>query len=231
MGNAVGSTNADFCNYNLDNNKAYILGLWCADGYTRTSSLGLSNIDEKLIDKFNKFLSNYFPLNRLRLKVFYPSNNNNIVPNPNKNLLNINTKYYPSQKAKHTAYHLYVNSRPMVRWFKQMENNVVNIINKNLIIPYFAGRFDGDGSVAKDFYSDCRIVYSNLKEAENDLSILQKLNFEKLKLYYYRSAKTYCLYISRYETKKFLEFIYPYSIKLQKSVFVPRRDLILTTRV
>ena len=95
-----------------------------------------------------------------------------------------------------------------------------------MIFPYMAGRFDGDGSVAKDFYRDCRIVYSNLKEAQKDLMLMNSLGFKKMKIYNYRSAKTFCLYFSRLETHKFLSLIYPYSLRLQKSVFVPRRDLI-----
>ena len=91
-----------------------------------------------------------------------------------------------------------------------------------------AGRFDGDGSVAKDFYRACRIVYGNLREAQNDLELMLLLGFRKMKIYNYRSAKTYCLYFSRLETNKFLSLIYPYSIRLQKSEFVPRRDLITT---
>lgn len=88
-----------------------------------------------------------------------------------------------------------------------------------------AGRFDGDGSVAKDFHKDCRIVYGNLGEAQNDLAIMLLLDFQKMKIYEYRTAKTFCLYFSRLETNKFLSLIYPYSIRLQKSAFAPRRDL------
>ncbi len=91
-----------------------------------------------------------------------------------------------------------------------------------------AGRFDGDGSIGKDFYRDCRIVYGTKKEAEQDLEFLKALDLEKSKVYEYKAAKTFCLYISRLETRTFLSLLYPYSLRLQKSVFVPRRDLITT---
>ncbi len=72
-----------------------------------------------------------------------------------------------------------------------------------MIKAYFAGRFDGDGSVDKDFRKDCRIVYGKLNEAEMDKKLLRRMGIRKTKIYYYKSAKTFCLYISRYETKKF----------------------------
>ena len=100
------------------------------------------------------------------------------------------------------------------------------MINREFILPYMAGRFDGDGSVAKDFYRDCRIVYGNKLEAENDFELMKLLGFQKMKIYNYKSARTFCLYFSRLETNQFLSMIYPYSVRLQKSVFVPRRDLI-----
>ena len=203
MGNTVGSANTDF--WHLTTKKdAYILGLWCADGYHRTSSIGLSNTDSDLIEKFSEFFVKIFSKDRVKTRVYYPD----------------------SYKRRTTAYHLYVNSRPLLRKFKEIKNNVTEFVSGDKILPYIAGRFDGDGSVAKNFYSDCRIVYGSLKEAEKDLALMRLLDFQKMKIYHYRSAKTYCLYFSRLETKKFLSLIYPYSVRLQKSVFVPRRDLI-----
>jgi hypothetical protein len=39
----------------------YILGLWLADGYWRTSSIGLTSVTDDLIERFKKFLMNNFP--------------------------------------------------------------------------------------------------------------------------------------------------------------------------
>ena len=91
---------------------------------------------------------------------------------------------------------------------------------------YFAGRFDGDGSISKDLRSDCRIVYTRKSEAEIDKKLLKRIGIDNTKIYYYQSAKTFCLYISRYEANKFLESILPLSLKLQKLVLAPRRDLV-----
>ncbi len=201
MGNSVGSTNVDFCNLPLDRETAYIVGLWCADGYHRTSSIGLSNIDEDLIQRFGKFLRRYFPEDRLKMRVYEPF----------------------SGKRTHRAYHVYVNSRPLLRWFRRWKSGELRI-DLELALPYLAGRFDGDGSIGKDFYRDCRIIYGGRKEAENDFDLTKSLGFRGMKIYDYRVAKTFCLYFSRMETVKFLSEIYPYSTRLQKSTFVPRRD-------
>lgn len=204
MGNTVGSTNVDFWNLKIDKNLAYIIGLWCADGYHRTSSIGLSNTDIDLIHKFSKFLSNHFPKERLKLRIYEPD----------------------SYKRRTRAYHTYVNSRPLLRAFKEAKQNTLKFINEEFAFAYIAGRFDGDGSIGKDFYRDCRIIYGNEYEAKSDKELLEKVGFEMIKIYHYKSAHTFCLYVSRFETVKFLTSIYTYSIRLQKSTFVPRRDLI-----
>ena len=203
MGNTVGSANTDFWNLKTKDD-AYVIGLWCADGYSWTSSIGISNTDSDLVEKFQEFFLRFFPADRLKLIIYHPD----------------------EFKRRTKAYHLYVNSRPLLRRFREFKDNATKFINRDLILPYMAGRFDGDGSVAKDFYSDCRIVYSNFGEAQNDLALMLSLGFQKMKIYNYRTAKTFCLYFSRLETNKFLSLIYPYSVRLQKSVFVPRRDLV-----
>ncbi len=113
----------------------------------------------------------------------------------------------------------------MLREFKEARNNVSQLYGDDIISAYFAGRFDGDGSVDKNFKSDCRIVYGNKKEVEIDKTLIAKIGIDNTKLYYYKSANTFCLYISRYQARYFLERIYPYSVKLQKLAFIPRRDL------
>lgn len=141
MGNTVGSTSTDFCNFPRSEIDAYIIGLWCADGYHRTSSIGLSNVDSDLIKEFSEFLLQLFPKNRLKLRVYKPD----------------------GYKRRQTAYQVYVNSRPLLRKFKIWKENPGQSITKEYAFPYFGGRFDGDGSVAKDYYRDCRIVYGSLR--------------------------------------------------------------------
>lgn len=192
MGNTVGSASTNFCNFFSNKEDAYILGLWCADGYWWSSSIGLSNTDPNLFKVFRKFLNRRFPEERIRF---------------NRN-------------------HLFVNSRPLLREFIFAREKVDELKNTKVIAAYLAGRFDGDGSVDKNLRNDCRVVYGKKSEAEKDKELLKRVGIANTKVYYYKTAKTFCLYISRYEAKKFLESILPYSVKLQKLVLVPRRDLV-----
>lgn len=213
-GNTVGSTmNAD-SNIINDEESAYILGLWCADGYYWSSSIGLSNSDIQLLQRFNNFLRRYFPENRLKWRAYCAKEDFHKIEN---------MKAYVSRKAKMISYHLYVNSRPLLRRFREAEGNIQTMSEKQ-VIAYFAGRFDGDGSISKDLRSDLRIAYSNQAEAEVDYKTLNKLKRYKLKVYRYKSAGTYVLYFSRFSAGKFLNDIYPYSVVVQS--LLPRRDSI-----
>jgi len=191
MGNTVGSTSTDFCNFLSKTEDAYILGLWCADSYWWSSSVGLSNTDVDLIERFRKFLKRFFPESRI----------------------------------KSTQYHLFVNSRPLLREFVAGKKNVGKLKQPQIIRAYFAGRFDGDGSIDKNLRNDCRIVYSDREETKTDKILLRRIDINNVKIYHYKTANTFCLYVSRYDVKKFLRNILPYSSKLQKLVLVPRRDL------
>lgn len=191
MGNTVGSTSTNFCNFSFVKEDAYILGLWCADSYWWSSSIGLSNTDKDLIQRFQKFLLKIFPRDRIRF---------------NRD-------------------HLFVNSRPLLREFSNARTQLEELMKrKEIIKAYFAGRFDGDGSIDKNLRSDCRIVYGNRKETELDQKLLTRIGINNTKIYYYKTAKTFVLYISRYEAEKFISNILTYSTKLQKLVLVPRRD-------
>ena len=195
MGNTVGSKETNFCNFE-DEKDAYVLGLWCADGYWWSSSIGLSNVDMNLIDLFRKFFRNIFP----------------------------------EERIKFNRCHLFVNSRPLLREFIRAKENLQSMQDKNAIKAYFAGRFDGDGSIDKNLRNDCRIVYARKSEAEIDKVLLEKIGINNTKIYYYKSAKTFCLYISRFQAKDFLEKISKHSIKLQKLVSLPCRDSALTEK-
>lgn len=218
QGNVVGSSNTHFWNLFQDQESLYILGLWCADGYHRTSSIGISNINEDIVQRFQKFLLRLLPRERLRLRIYYPKSRSwsRKINVEYYNELADKVVYYPSIKASVAGLHLYVNSRPLLRMFVAARQNVLEFQDQNLIAAYFAGRFDGDGSIAKDLRSDCRIVYSSLEEAVRDLKLLKRLGFKKAKIYKYRKARTICLYISRYEAGLFLDKIKKYSILVPK---------------
>lgn len=212
QGNTVGSLSA-LQQIVIDSESAYILGLWCADGYFWSSSIGVTSVDKRLVDRFEDYLIGLFPKERIKLRIYYPRGKR-----PNGS----NKSMYSMRLAKQVAYQLYVNSRPLLRLFQQAEHEVDTLPVQH-ILAYFAGRFDGDGSVDKNLRNDLRIAYSNQTEAEVDRSLLAKLERYKLSVYRYRSARTYVLYISRNSAKKFLNDIAPYSIHVQS--LLPRRDL------
>ena len=195
-----------------DCESAYILGLWCADGYFWSSSVGITNTNRKLVDRFAAYLKTLLPAERIKLRVYYPKGQ---CP------LGLSTPNYPMRRAKQIAYQLYVNSRPLLRLFQEAEHTVVALPSK-YVLAYFAGRFDGDGSIDKNLRNDLRITYSNRKEALIDQQILKGLDHYKTRVYHYRSARTYILYVSRYSAGQFLHDIKPYSMKAQS--LLPRRD-------
>lgn len=217
MDNTVGSASIHFWDLFSKKDNSYILGLWCADGYHRTSSIGISNVNRKIISRFFNFLLKYYAKERIKLKIYHPPFNYPDV-NAFKNFSD-NIALHSSVKAKQLAFHLYVNSRPLLRFFQQAKTQIYKFNQKKAIIAYFAGRFDGDGSIAKDLRSDCRIVYGNKQEAESDKALLRKIDITNTKVYEYKSAKTYCLYISRYEANRFLNLIKQYSVIVPKNVY------------
>lgn len=168
----MGSANIYFGNFYCDNELAYILGLWCADGYYWSSSIGLSNVDTALIERFKRFLLKFFGEERLKLKIYYPSN----IQKPESG--NVSATYLPMRKVKQIAYQIYANSRPLLRIIREARSYILKMRDHACVKAYFAGRFDGDGSVAKDRKSDCRIVYSNENEARIDQQLLIRLGIE-----------------------------------------------------
>lgn len=207
-GNTVGSANIYFGNFYRDRELAYILGLWCADGYHWSSSIGLSSVNSMLIERFRNFLKNLFDEQRIKLKVYYPAK----LKKPG--FLNPVAKYLPMRKASQNAYQLYVNSRPLLRIIREARLNILDMTDAASISSYFAGRFDGDGSIARDGRRDCRIVYSNQNEAELDRTLLARLKIEA-KIYHYKKANTFCLYIPRNQAKEFMKIIEPYQTRSQ----------------
>lgn len=198
-----------------DNESAYIFGLWCADGYYWSSSIGITNVNKRLVDRFANFLERFFPKNRIRLRIYHP-----LGKKPVDNM----TSSYPMRLAKQIAYQLYVNSRPLLRLFQTTERAIATI-PPQYILPYFAGRFDGDGSVDKNLRNDLRIAYSNLEEARTDQLLLAKLGRYTTRVYHYKKARTHILYVSRLSAQSFLDDIAQFSVKVQS--LLPCRDLIV----
>src|SRR3989344_6863481 len=200
MDNTVGNSSTSFCNFPKSKEDYYILGLWCADGYHWTSSIGLSNIDLVLIQKFRNFLSKLFTKDRIKLDK------------------------YDTGKRRYVGYKLYVNCRPLLRIFKKFKDgDERKLTNVDAIRAYVAGRFDGDGCISKDLKKDCRISYGNYLDAKLDSDLLNGIGIVP-KIYRYRTSNTFVIYVSRFDTEKFTNAIKKYSVKLQKLVLGSRRD-------
>ena len=197
----MGSPSASFCNFPKSTEDYYILGLWCADGYHWTSSIGLSSIDLSLIQKFRNFLSRLFPEERIKLGK------------------------YTTGKRKYVGYKLYVNCRALLRIFKAFKDNSERkLSDAEAIKAYIAGRFDGDGCISRDLKRDCRISYGSYQDAKLDYDLLKEIGMHNSKLYRYRTSNTFVVYISMKDVSKFLESISKHSVKLQKLVLGSRRD-------
>jgi len=184
MGNTVGSkfffrTAEDF----------YILGLWLADGYWRSSSIGLTSVNPKLINKFFNFLKRVSPSHSIKKRIYEVDG---------------------ISKRKQTAVQVYINSRPLTRLFMATKTEALSVPKRHLL-AYLAGRIDGDGHVDIKHRSGIRIAYSSREDALRDQKLFGKTN---VSLYQYKAARTFVLYLRKHYREQILQEIKRYSVKL-----------------
>lgn len=122
----------------------------------------------------------------------------------------------PAKKMRRTAYHVYVNSRPLTRCFFDARTRL-DEIPVTLLGPYFAGRFDGDGS----WGSTPRIAYTTHQEAQVDRRLLARAGVKHTSALHSRQAREYCVYLHRRDLDAFKGLIGGYSWKVVGS---PCRD-------
>lgn len=197
--NSVDNTVGSLSSLLTNTKDSYILGLWGADRYLRTSSIGLSNTNVALLTRSLEYLLERFPKNRIKVRVYGDE--------VSAEFQKFDLSFCKGSKNKTTAYHVYVNSRPLVREFIYALDNRYKL-QHDCVYAYFAGRFDGDGSISSK-RKFCRIVYGNLDELQKDRVLLSDI---KTSIYRYKSAGTYCLYFSETTLDKFLLMISKYSI-------------------
>jgi hypothetical protein len=187
--------------------EAYALGLWCADAYWWSSSIGLSNVEPELILWFGKYLGTLLPPERLRLRVYE-------VPGdpPDQKVLKLTDKVAmkPSYKMRRTAYHVYVNSRPLLRSFIAARERLSEI-EDCFVGPYLAGRFDGDGVAG----ITPRIAYTTRGEAELDAAIFRRVGIATSVLVY-EKANEVCVYFRRQHLDLVKSLIRRYSWKASR---------------
>lgn len=184
MGNTVGSkfffkTAEDF----------YILGLWLADGYWRSSSIGLTSVNLKLIDRFTEFLIRVTPNHTIKKRIY-----------PIKE----------GEKRKQTAIQVYINNRPLTRLFMSIKTGELNVPPQKLL-AYLAGRIDGDGHIDTKHRSGIRIAYSSNEDASRDQKMFGETN---VSLYQYTAARTFVLYLKKHYRNRIAKAIKKYSVKL-----------------
>ena len=208
MGNTVGNWSVHFWEKYPDD--CYSFGLWCADGYHRSSSIGISNVDIRLVERFRTFLQKEFPSSRFRLRIYHPYGMG--LDLESYRHLSETIVSYPMRKSSQAAMQLYVNSRPLLRLMQDSRQHVERMDDREQIVAYFAGRFDGDGSVYADGKTYCRIAYSSEAEARMDQQLLLKIGITKSSVYHYKQAQEYCLYISKNIASSFVGMISQYAL-------------------
>jgi hypothetical protein len=171
-----------------DSVHAYALGAWCADGYWWSSSIGITNTEPEIVERFGRYLTSILPAERLRLRIYVVEGS---APHPSMLALTTKVSLKPSYKMKRTAYQLYVNSRPLVREFFGAREHL-ELLQTRYLGSYLAGRFDGDGC----WGTTPRIVYRLESEARTDRLILQRLGI-KSSVLFYAKANEYCVYIHK----------------------------------
>lgn len=184
MGNTVGSkfffrTAEDF----------YILGLWLADGYWRSSSIGLTSVDPRLINRFSQFFLRVAPSNPIKERIYEVDG---------------------KSKRKQKAFQMYINSRSLTRLFMATKTEALSVPKRHLL-AYLAGRIDGDGHVDVKHRSGIRIAYSSREDALRDQELFGKTN---VSLYQYKAARTFVLYLRKHYREQILQEIKSYSVKL-----------------
>lgn len=201
----------------------YTLGLWCADKYWWSSSIGISNTDAQLVKRFAEFLLKVLPEERLRLRIYFPPDSS-LGVRPDRYLLNLVGKVSVTQaeKLKKIGYHLYVNSRPLLRIFRAAEMAIAEF-KAEQISAYLAGRFDGDGSINPSMEEEFRIVYTTIQEARQDRKLLERIGIKQVSVYAYRKINTYALYVKKDDVPRLVRLLKPYSLKLSR-LSLPRRD-------
>ncbi len=184
MGSLSFKTNQDY----------YCLGLWLADNYWRSGSVGLSSTNPILLERFRQFLRKVCPTRPIKEYVYYPEE---------------------GKKRKLISRNIFVNCRPLTREFMEYKHIKELLIPLRYLPAYFAGRIDGDGHVDRKYRTGIRIVYSDREDASRDLRLLKKLNNNPASLYFYKAANTWVLYFRKEFLRKIQPKIAKFALKLR----------------
>jgi hypothetical protein len=171
-------------------------------------SIGLSNVEPELVVRFGVYLSKVLSPDRVRVRIYavegYPIDDRVLA-------LTEKVSIRPAFKMRRTAYHVYVNSRPLVRTFFSQRENLRSVPTRWLA-SYFGGRFDGDGS----FGTTPRIAYTTEAEALLDAELLARAGVVHTSVLHYVKASEYCIYIHKADWKRFMCLIENHSWKADR---------------
>lgn len=188
--------------------RAYALGLWCADGYWWSSSIGLANTDPELILRFAAVLQSAVGSDRLRVRVYAEPDwgiDDRILGLGRLSLC-------APKKMRRPAYHVYVNSRPLLRDFRCAEAKVLELDDR-AAGPYFAGRFDGDGAFGTKRVPGIRIAYSNHGEAATDAMLLRRMGIVAVSILKYSRINEHVIYIQKPAIGAFVQLVAAHSTR------------------
>ncbi len=186
----------------------YFLGLWCADGYWWSSSVGLSNIEPRLVQAFGRYLARLLGKDRVRPRAYVVEGQ---VVDPSLAMEFRNLSICKPYKMQATAYHVYVNSRLLLRAFRNARDNLASL-DVAAIAPYLAGRFDGDGC----WGTTPRIAYSKRAEAELDKILAGRVGIEATSVLEYEKSAEFCLYFHVGSHPRLLRELRPHSLKVAR---------------
>lgn len=172
----------------------YILGLWPADNYWRSGSVGLSSTNESLIARFKLFLSRMCPNYPVKECIYIP---------------------HRGEKRKLVAKNVYVNSRAFAKLLMFYKHCKSLKIPLKFLPAYLAGRIDGDGHFDRKHRTGIRIVYSDKYDASRDMVLLKRLGKNPASLYYYKRANVWAIYFRKNFLKKIIPRIARFSLKLK----------------
>lgn len=174
--------------WNLDNNLAYILGLWLGDKYIYGNRVGLSNKNPILLNEFEKFLTNISDS-----KVCFVAEND------------IKTK-------------VYINSSLLRRVLERMQQNINGLVKNFIISYLAGRIDSDGCILTSNLRHNsglAKITYSKLKEAKNDKKLLSCLNCKSCVLKY-NSRNAFDLKISTLSCMKLFPFLLEHVKSIEK---------------
>lgn len=164
------------------NEHAYLLGLFEGDGYQWTGTFGITNRNKEILQRAAETLTRFGTV-----------------------------KWKTDERG---FFRVLITSRVAKRNFLSlMKDTKKKVMTGNLLFlaPYFAGKYDADGSYWKTRMR-LKITYGNNKDIKSDQEILMSIGIES-KIRKYKNRNAFDLEISSRNAIKFFDMIKTTSIR------------------